>query len=406
MLIRSSALTLVVCATLSAPAHALDFSYRGFSTAGYAQTDTDEAQVGYIGQSEGIDSEGSWAMDSKVGLQVTAKFNDVISATVQGVGYTDLTADWRPHLDWAYLRVQPFSTVSARIGYMRAPTFMYSDSVFIGYANSWVRPPLEVYNLTPAYQLRGVDATWRDTIGSVHLSVNPYFGSSKMKVGAAETDLDVDQWAGLAITAQYKSFMGRVGYSRIDFGSITPQLTNLVAGLRSVPAVACAACAREADNADFAKTDLMVFDIGGQYDDGANLAIVEFAQRRSGSYVTADMHSAYATYGRRFGGLMPYATLAIARRDEQQSTNSIPAVGSLAPLAAGVNIALAKANNDQDSYSIGLRYEVPSFAMVDSALVKLQFDHIDAKLRGMLNNVQPGFDGTVDMVSVSFDAVF
>ena len=154
MRIRSSALAVAVCAALSAPAYAVDFSYSGFSTAAYAQTDTDEAQVGYIGQPEGIDSEGSWAIDSKLGLQVTAKFNDVISATVQGVGYADLTADWEPHLDWAYVRVQALQNVSARVGYMRAPTFMYSDSVFVGYANSWVRPPLEVYNLSPAYQLR------------------------------------------------------------------------------------------------------------------------------------------------------------------------------------------------------------------------------------------------------------
>ncbi|MDY6948606.1 MAG: hypothetical protein SXG53_23125 [Pseudomonadota bacterium] len=44
--------------------------------------------------------------------------------------------------------------------------------------------------------------------------------------------------------------------------------------------------------------------------------------------------------------------------------------------------------------------------MVNGALVKLQFDHIDAVGRGNLNNVRPGFDGKVNMVSASFDFIF
>jgi hypothetical protein len=407
MRIRSTALAAAICAALSAPAHAVDFSYSGFSTAAYAATNTDEAQVGYIGQPEGIDSDGSWAIDSKLGVQVTARFNDFISATVQGVGYADLTADWEPHLDWAYVRLQPTSNVSARVGYMRAPTFMYSDSVFIGYANTWVRPPLEVYNLAPAYQLQGVDFTWRGSIGAVSVTVNPYAGDSELDVGAAETKLEVDRWTGLAASAEYKSLTARVAYSEMKLGTTTPQLETLISMLRTIPAAVCGACASEADNADLAQTNLKIFDLGAQYDDGTNVVIAEYAQRRSGNYVVIDMHSAYATYGRRFGGFMPYATLAMARRDADDSSNKIPAVGGLAPLAAGINSTIRSANDDQDSYSVGVRYEVPSFAMVKSALIKVQYDYIDAKDgRGMLNAVQSSFGGTLDMFSVSFDFIF
>jgi hypothetical protein len=64
--------------------------------------------VGYTGQPNGIDSDGSLEIDSKLGVQVTARFNDIVSATVQGVAYADLTGDWEPRLDWAYLRLEPF----------------------------------------------------------------------------------------------------------------------------------------------------------------------------------------------------------------------------------------------------------------------------------------------------------
>ena len=179
---RFSLIALAVAAALPSLAPAVDFTYSGFSTAGYAQTDTDDAQVGYSGQPEGIDSNGTFETDSKLGVQVTAKFNDVVSATVQGVAYANLASEWEPRLDWAYVRAQAMQGLSFRGGYLRAPTFMYSDSVFVGYANVWVRPPVEVYNLSSVYQIRGVDATWRTNVGPLTVTVNPYVGDSEVEL--------------------------------------------------------------------------------------------------------------------------------------------------------------------------------------------------------------------------------
>jgi hypothetical protein len=243
--------------------------------------------------------------------------------------------------------------------------------------------------------------------------VQPYYGISKVNVGDPGFELDVDRWIGLAVSGEYKSFSARVGYSNAGLDSTLPAANPVVDGLRSIPSVFCSACASEARHLDFKGTNVENFDIGGQYDDGTNLAVVEYAQRRSGSYIIADAHSAYMTYGRRFGGFMPYATLAMTRRDEISASNAIvvPADGPLAAplgtLAAAVNSALATANDDQDSYSVGLRYEVPGFAMLKAAVIKLQYDHIDTKGGvGMLNTVKPGFDGKLNLISTSFDFIF
>jgi hypothetical protein len=119
------------------------------------------------------------------------------------------------------------------------------------------------------------------------------------------------------------------------------------------------------------------------------------------------MHSAYATYGRRIGERTPDASYAMTRRDELEGITAIPAVGPLAPLAAAANGALATGDFDRDTISVGLRYELPSFSVLNGALVKLQFDHIDAKdTGGMFIAVQPGFDGEVNIVGVSFDFIF
>lgn len=403
---RFSLIALAVAAALPSAAGAVDFSYSGFSTAAYAQSDTDDAQVGYAAQPESIDSDGSFETDSKLGVQVTAKFNEMVSATVQGVAYANMAADWEPRLDWAYVRVQPLQSVSFRGGYLRAPTYMYSDSVFVGYANTWVRPPLEVYNLVPVYQLRGVDATWRGNIGAATITVNPYFGDAEVET--ATKTLDVPEWLGVATTAQYGSFTARAGYSEFELGTSLPALAPLVDALRGVPSSLCGACASEAQRVDFDGTVFKNFNVGVQYDDGANFVASEYATMRSAdNYVVPARDGAYVTYGRRFGNVMPYATYAISRREQATHSDAIPAVGALADLNAGVNGVIASGPHDQDSYSLGVRYEVPAFSVLKAALVKLQFDHIDAKDgNGMLNNVQPNFDGKLNMISASFDFIF
>lgn len=118
------------------------------------------------------------------------------------------------------------------------------------------------------------------------------------------------------------------------------------------------------------------------------------------------MHGAYVTYGRRFGNFMPYFTKAIHRVDSPLTTDLIPSVGPLAELAAGVNQAIGS-TSDQDSYSFGVRYDLPGFSVVKGALLKLQFDRIDTDGGpGNLNFLLPGFDGTVNMIGVSADFVF
>jgi hypothetical protein len=407
MRFRISTIALAVAASLPALASAVDFSYSGFSTAAYAQSDTDLAQVGYIGQPDGIDSDGTFTTDSKLGVQVTAKFNDQFSATVQGVAYADLTADWEPHLDWAYVRYQPTSKLSARAGYLRAPTFMYSDSVFIGYANSWVRPPLEVYGLSPAYQLRGVDLSYRDTIGPVTVTLQPYYGDSKLDAGDPPLEIEVSEWAGMAVTGEVGSFMFRAGYAALELGTTTAQLVGPISTLRSMAALGCTGCAVDANGLDLDGTKINNIDVGVQFDNGTSLAIAEVARRDTDSYVTVAMTSAYVTYGHRFGAFMPYGTIAAARRDDSNMGSAIPAGTPFSPLAAIANATLAGGNDDQDSYTLGLRYEVPSFSVLKGAIVKLQYDHIEAKEgNGMFINVQPGFDGDTDMISASFDFIF
>jgi hypothetical protein len=255
------------------------------------------------------------------------------------------------------------------------------------------------------FQIRGVDATYRTQLGGFTVTVNPYVGDSEVELPGQT--LDVPSWLGLATTVAYESFQFRVGYSKVELGTTTKALVPLINGLRAVPSAFCGACSSEADNLDIDGLKVGNFNAGVQYDDGSNFVATEYASTSTdGNYVVVSRHGAYATYGRRFGGFMPYATYAISRRDETMHSDAIPAVGPLAALNGGVNATLGQGATDQDSYSVGVRYEVPSFSVLKGALVKLQFDRIDPNGRGDLNQVTPGFDGKVNVVSASFDFIF
>jgi hypothetical protein len=203
------------------------------------------------------------------------------------------------------------------------------------------------------------------------------------------------------------SFTARIGYSEVELGTTINSVAPLIAGLRSVPASFCGACATEANRLDTDGVLIHNFNVGVQFDDGKNFVATEFAALRGENYLVSAKKGAYATYGRRFGNFMPYATYAQLRRDEVTQSNSIPAVGPFAALNAGVNAVIDQGTGDQNTYSAGVRYEVPAFSVVKGALVKLQLDHTDTKdTNGMLNNVQPGFDGTLNVISASFDFIF
>ena len=125
------------------------FEFDGFATLGVVHSSEDQADfLGSLLLERGAGYSQSWSpeVDSRVGAQVTATFNSTgFPPWFRSSSEQQADGDYTPHVEWANLKYQLTPDASVRVGRIVLPSFMVSDYRKVGYANVWVRPPVEVY---------------------------------------------------------------------------------------------------------------------------------------------------------------------------------------------------------------------------------------------------------------------
>lgn len=290
---------LTAVALAVASSHALaapDVRVSGFGTLGYVTTDTDDAEFrSSLRQEKGAtESDGDWGVDSRLGLQANATFNDTLSAVTQGY-ISRRDGDSSLDLEWLFLQADVIDGTSLRAGRMLVPTFLLSDFRHVGYAQHWLRSPVEVYGNFLNTSFDGLQSVSRFSLGdynaTVQLSGGEATGNKKYfstPLGVVETDEDSDSIYSANFSLQRGDWTGRVGYTHMREVEILSGGHPVFSG-----------------NDDF-------FSAGVQYDNGSLLAMAEHIWRRwdaSGAEDGAlDSEAFYLTTGYRFGSVMPYVT--------------------------------------------------------------------------------------------------
>lgn len=404
------AAALVGAGLLAGAAHAqtgTEFRFSGFGT--LAATYSDERRADFVStifQPNGPGYTRPWAItpDSKFGMQMDAVFSDRISAVVQVVAQHRHDNSFMPQVEWANLKYQATSDLSVRVGRIATPTFLVSDTRFVGYAQPWIRPPVEVYGVLPITSNDGVDLSWRSRFGDASNTVQAYYGraTARLKTGEATSK---PGW-GVIDTVQLGDLSLRAGYSAnrvdIDFPGITT-LVNGINNFAALPAPVGPQAAALAAKYSTRDMHLGAFSLAANYDPGKWFVMAEFVDLNGEGFLV-DSRSWYVTGGYRMGSFTPYATYA-RTRSRVTTEPGIP-LPAAAPLNAGINAALNNQfNGSQSTLTLGVRWDV----MKNTAL-KAQYDRIDlaANSAGRLANVQPGFvrGGNVNLFSAALDFVF
>jgi hypothetical protein len=394
-----------VCAA-AADTSASVFSFSGFGTFGLVHSSEDLADfTSTIFKPNGAGYSHAWspAVDSLIGAQVIANFSPQLSAMVQVISEQNYDNTYRPHVEWANIKYEFTPDASVRVGRTVLASFLLSDTRNIGYANPWIRPPVEVYSLVPIDSSDGIDARYRWNIGDfVQTFVGTYGATSSTQPTGGNAEAR-HQW-NLSDTLEYGAATLRIAYQRANL-TLDGLHTFFSAFRQFGPQGEVLA-----NKYDPYRKPLEFIGVGAMYNPRDWFV--------TGEWGTSQFHSVlgkstawYASGGYRLAKFTPFLTYGALKANSNTSDpglteSALPPylAGPATGLNAGLNAILGSIAI-QRTTSAGLRWD-----FIENVDLKLQYDHTDLGMgsAGTLINIQPGFQrgGTVNLLSITIDFVW
>ncbi len=372
------------------------WSLSGFGTLAATKTTTDQAVFSNIGVPNGAKESPTLKADSKLGVQGTGKLNDMFSGTVQVLSQDNGHGNFKPGIEWAFLKAQALPSLAFRVGRIGAPLFAISDFRSVNYANLWLRPPQDVYSQVPISHIDGGDAVWQTSIGSTTLTAQGFFGTGRAIVSGL--DVHAKKMGGLNLTAEFDNGITlRAGTSQAEIYVLNNPLAGLLAAIDHTPYASVAASMTNAGKiAHFSG-------VGVSYDRNDWVGNAEYTVKTTDGYL-GNTTGWEVTLGHRWGAWTPFAMLSKCIVDDTNVNNTIPkSVRALAPLSFAVDSVVAGQDTAERTASLGLRWDV-----MKNVALKAQADHISPdNSHGMFNSAQAGFKpSAVNVYALSADFVF
>ncbi len=358
-----AAVLMLAILTAAQGAHAAEplsmFTLSGFGTLGVAHSSLDTADfTGAAFQPAGAGYSRRWnfAGETKLGLQLTGKFTDKLTALVQVVSHYNYDNTYKPTVEWANVNYALTPDIDIRVGRIELPTFLASDYREVGYANPWVRVPGELYNLEPITNSDGVDASYRLHVAHAVDTLHLIYGRTSFHVVPGGAKVQATSIAGVVDTLEYRSLTLHLGYLHAYTSS--PFLQRSAAA---------------------------AYSMGVGYDASRWFVQGELA-RVTADQLTPGYLAGYVTGGVRFGKFTPYATYALEHALDRQTVIPNPNLG-------------------QRDLSVGLRWD-----FAKDFDVKMQYEHIwtPSQSAGLFINEQPNFrfGCAANVFSATLDFVF
>jgi hypothetical protein len=373
-----------------------ELQWDGFISAGGGIADPDSGS-----ELAGFEDKFTFDTDTVLGLQVRGAINEKLSATGQIVARG--SEDFDPDMAWAYLSYEATEKLTAKLGRIRLPFYLYSDFLEVGYAYHWISPPAEVY-FVPVDSTNGFDLVYSTNFGRVDASLQGYFGSFDKDIDSEGTAINIsarDQ-VGLVATGNYDwlTLRGSVHQSKVNLGGFGEtalpapfgSIDNLAATLNGLPSFLVGAAGSEVANnlsADDVTFLYSEFALKAEYNNW--LFVTEFTRLKSDSGPLADQNRAFASIAYTMDDWTVHFTQGRADDDAADVSGSLPVIpgvtDGLIQLVDGIADGFA---DESTTNTIGLRYDFTA-----GAAFKIEYSDVDDK---------KGVDGNI--VRFVVDAVF
>ncbi len=413
-------LTLVsLSALITSHAYALDLGHdatlKGFGTLGIVNSSTGNADftANDFSQPKGAGRTESLSLnpDSRLGLQVDWQATQKLSITSQAVSKQGPDNSWIPDLQLAFAKYKLLSNLDIRAGRIRPALFMMSDYLDMYYANPWIRPPTELYNMAPiANHMEGVDFLYRPETGPVSWLIQPFYGYSQLPISRNRTVTENDI-LGINISANIDDFTLRGGYTHFLMTWADPNYNNKALPILSQLSAVDPAVLAQTSNLSLTNRDLNIASLGANWDNGNYFVMGELGKKWSTNSTVLDQYSGYFSLGAHLDKFTPYFSFSATK-----TTNPTSFTGGTGPYAPISNEVLTEILSNfylnQNTKTLGVRYDF--YKNLD---LKVQWDRIDTNTQngqagtggGLLNNQTNDFankNQAIDLFSVACDFIF
>lgn len=334
--------------------------------------------------------------DSKVGLNFRSEISNNWSAAVQLLNaYDKFDQEFKLNADWAFASFRPNEQLTLKFGKQKLPVWLISDYYEVGLLYPWVRPPVQVYGLTPIATFTGINANYRFDIKDYTIDFEIYAGKTPFKISG---DIIVDNaTAATAISAANPSITctapcilsgtssGNANLHGIKF-AISNDNILIRTNIANAPTVKTI---QPLGSFDY---QLRFWEIGSKIDFNNSFIFAEYVatqldDNHSGAnyYKT---HGHYLTYGHTFGIFTPHLTYA-----------------HLTVKEAAINLGLiqvtAANDNKEDAYTIGVTTKT-----TNASDFKIEYQKIKPTNYGYFFTTATKLNSDINIISAAFNMVF
>lgn len=378
---------------------------QGFGTVGGAyNTDGGAEYIRDRSQPNGTRGDGfGWAVDTRLGIQATWRPSESVAGILQLVTKQRYDGTWRPQVSWAFLKHAFDPDTELRVGRLGYDVYPMSDSRDVGYSYLWVRPPVDYFGQVHYSHIDGLDLT------SVHLLGDgvvrgKLFAGQLNESGATPQGGEYDMrgstlWGGyVEYQDPHWQIRGGGGVMRLEhayplYRSVQEALEKT--GVAVALALADELCVRD--------KEMRFFAAGVAYDNGPLQSQFQLRYLDSETPAYAGNIAGYWSVGYRFGRWTPYIVYSRIESEHPDPDTGFPDTPEWAPLDAAVDQVVEATQADQDTLSLGARFD-----FVRNAALKLQIDWTESRDNPSLLwlDADPSWDGSAVVLSASVDFIF
>lgn len=377
------------------------FSLRGFGTVGAARSSSSHAEfVRDMSQPVGI-KDGQWSgrIDSILGVQANWQATADVELVGQVVSRLHYDRSHNPEVMWAFAKWEPDPRFSLRAGRIGADFMILADSRLVGYSYLPVRPSPDFFGPLFFSHFDGADVSAAMPLGNGVLRGKVFGGWTQEKSAGALGVWDTSGSLLRGVVLEYVDgpwqFRGNLASIRFAADMNTAFLSDPLRIIGTPQSIAAAEILR------FNNIVAQFMSIGIVYDQGPVLVQGMLNKISNMAQFVEESYAGYFLTGYRLGSITPYAGISWWRMQSKQPP--ITGLPELHPLNLAYMQFIEAIRTNRTTYSLGMRWDLRA----DMAL-KFQWDTVRATKDTLfsLRNVDPGWDGKTDVLSVTLDFIF